>query len=185
MNYAAEVARFSVIAEQKGLVNSLEGNLSMIDRETGNIYITPSHKMKCLLTGEMICVVNPNGEQIGGSGKRSSEFFLHQAAYQARPDIGAVFHCHSPYLTSYALKYQDIVTPEDTFLHQLFGDIQCLPFGEHGTHAIHAGIEDALDGGRPIALLGGHGVVCVGADLEDAIGLLEAAENFVKTLSLK
>ena len=50
MNFAAEVARFSRIAEEKGLVNSLEGNLSMIDRETGNIYITPSHKMKCLLT---------------------------------------------------------------------------------------------------------------------------------------
>lgn len=184
MNYAAEVARFSAIAEHKGLVNSLEGNLSMIDRETGNIYITPSHKMKCLLTEEMICVVDPQGEQIGGTGKKSSEFFLHEAAYQARPDIGAVLHCHSPYLTAYALKYQNIVTPEDTFLHQLFGDIVCLPFGEHGTHAIHQGIEHALEG-RPIALLGGHGVVCVGADLEDAIGLLEAAENFIKTLSIR
>ena len=34
MNFAAEVAHFSRIAEEKGLVNSLEGNLSMIDRET-------------------------------------------------------------------------------------------------------------------------------------------------------
>ena len=55
MNFAAEVACFSRIAEEKGLVNSLEGNLSMIDRETGNIYITPSHKMKCLLTEEQRC----------------------------------------------------------------------------------------------------------------------------------
>ena len=54
MNFAAEVARFSRIAEEKGLVNSLEGNLSMIDRETGNIYITPSHKMKALLTPQSI-----------------------------------------------------------------------------------------------------------------------------------
>ena len=184
MNFAAEVARFSRIAEEKGLVNSLEGNLSMIDRETGNIYITPSHKMKCLLTEEMICVVNPAGEQIGGSGKKSSEFFLHEAAYRARPDIGAVFHCHSPYLTAYAFNYRNFNTPEDTFLHQIFGNIQCLPFGEHGTHAIHQGIEEALTG-RPVALLGGHGVVCVGQDLEDAIGLLEAAENFARTVSLK
>ena len=184
MNFAAEVARFSRIAEEKGLVNSLEGNLSMIDRETGNIYITPSHKMKCLLTEEMICVVNPSGEQIGGNGKKSSEFFLHEAAYRARSDIGAVFHCHSPYLTAYALNYRDFITPEDTFLHQIFGNIQCLPFGEHGTHAIHQGIEEALTG-RPVALLGGHGVVCVGQDLEDAIGLLEAAENFARTVSLK
>ncbi|MBQ8358759.1 MAG: class II aldolase/adducin family protein [Oscillospiraceae bacterium] len=184
MNFAAEVAKFSAIAEQKGLVNSLEGNLSMIDRQTGNIYITPSHKMKSLLSPEQICVVDASGGQIGGSGKKSSEFFLHEAAYKARPDIGAVFHCHAPYLTAYAFAYRDFETPEDTFLHQIFGTVKCLPFGEHGTHAIHQGIEDALDG-RPVALLGGHGVVCVGQDLEDAIGLLEAAENFARTVALK
>ena len=184
MDFAAEVARFSRIAEEKGLVNSLEGNLSMIDRVSGNIYITPSHKMKRLLTAEQICVVNAAGEQIGGTGKKSSEFFLHEAAYRARPDIGAVFHCHSPYLTAYAFNYEDFNTPEDTFLHQIFGNIQCLPFGEHGTHAIHQGIENALSG-RPVALLGGHGVVCVGTDLEDAMGLMEAAENFAKTVWIR
>ena len=31
MNYAEAVAKYSRIAEGKGLVNSLEGNLSMID----------------------------------------------------------------------------------------------------------------------------------------------------------
>ena len=50
MNYAELVAKFSRMAEEKGMVNSLEGNLSMIDRSTGNIYITPSHKAKSLLT---------------------------------------------------------------------------------------------------------------------------------------
>lgn len=184
MNFAAEVAKYSRIAEEKGLVTSLEGNLSEMDRETGNIYITPSHRMKLLLTEEEICVVNPAGEQIDGTGKKSSEYFLHEAAYKARPDIGAVFHCHSPYLTAYAFAYRDFETPEDTFLHQIFGTITCLPYGAHGTHEIHRGIEEALKG-RPVALLGGHGVVCVGADLEDAIGLLEAAENYARTVFLK
>ena len=184
MDYAAHVAKFSRIAEEKGLVNSLEGNLSVIDRNSGNIYITPSHRSKLLLSPENICVISPEGVQIGGSGKKSSEFFLHQAAYAARPDIGAVFHCHSPYLTAYALSYRDFEPPQDVFLGKLFGRIQCLPYGEHGTHAIHAGIEEALEG-RLLALLGGHGVVCVGEDLEDAIGILEAAENFAKTLALK
>ena len=184
MNYAETVARFSRIAEEKGLVNSLEGNLSMIDRSAGNIYITPSHKAKCLLEPEMICVIGPEGDQLAGSGKRSSEFFLHEAAYKARPDCNAVLHCHTPYLSAYAFAYRDLKTPEDTLLHQIFGTIQCLPYGEHGTHDIHKGIEGALDG-RPVALLGGHGVVCVGEDLEDAIGILEAAENYAKTLWIR
>ena len=184
MNFAEQVVLYSRIAEEKGLVNSLEGNLSVIDRETGNIYITPSHKMKLLLRPEQICVIDPQGNQIGGTGKRSSEFFLHEAAYKARPDIGAVFHCHSPYLTAYALKLQDFNTPEDAFLHMIFGDIKCLPYGEHGTHEIHQGIEEALNG-RPVALLGGHGVVCVGQDLDDAIGLLEGAENFARVMAIQ
>ena len=181
MDFAAELAKFSRLAEEKGFVNSLEGNLSVIDRTTGNIYITPSHKAKYFLTPEQICVIDPNGEQIGGTEKKSSEFYLHQAAYQARPDVTAVIHCHTPYLTAYALAYRDFVPRKDSFLYQIFGTIQCLPFGEHGTHAIHQGIEDALHG-RPVALLGGHGVVCVGTDLEDAIGLMEAAENYAKSL---
>lgn len=184
MDYAQLVADFSRMAEAKGLVNSLEGNLSMIDRSTGNIYITPSHKAKSLLTPEMICVVSPEGEQFGGTGKKSSEFFLHEAAYKARPDCNAVFHCHPPYLTAYAFAYRDFEPDPKTFLHKIFGTIVCLPYGEHGTHEIHQGIEEALDG-KPVALLGGHGVVCVGEDLEDAIGILEAAENYAKTLFIR
>ena len=156
MNYAEVVAKFSAIAEAKGLVNSLEGNLSMIDRETGNIYITPSHKAKCLLTPEDICVVSAEGEQIGGTGKKSSEFFLHEAAYRARPDCNAVFHCHVPYLTAYAFAYKNFKTDPNTFLHVIFGDMVCLPYGEHGTHDIHRGIEAALEGRQIQPLLLGH-----------------------------
>ena len=184
MEFAKELAKFSRLAEEKGMVNSLEGNLSVIDRATGNIYITPSHKAKCFLQPEQICVIAPDGSQIGGTEKKSSEFYLHEAAYQARPDIGAVVHCHTPYLTAYALVYRDFEPRKDSVLYQIFGKITCLPFGEHGTHAIHQGIENALDG-RPVALLGGHGVVCVGEDLEDAIGILEAAENYAKTIFIR
>ena len=184
MDIKQELVKFSRLAEEKGFVNSLEGNLSVIDRATGNIYITPSHKAKCFLTPEQICVIAPDGTQIGGTEKKSSEFYLHEAAYKARPDISAVVHCHTPYLTAYALTYRDFEPRKDSFLYQIFGTITCLPFGEHGTHAIHQGIEDALNG-RPVALLGGHGVVCVGEDLEDAIGILEAAENYAKTIFIR
>ena len=78
MDFSEQVAFYSRIAEQKGLVNSLEGNLSVIDRQTGYIYITPSHKMKLTLQPEQVCIVAPDGDQIGGTGKKSSEFFLHE-----------------------------------------------------------------------------------------------------------
>ena len=183
MDFAAELAKFSRLAEEKGFVNSLEGNLSVIDRTTGNIYITPSHKAKCLLTEEQVCVVALDGTQIAGTEKKSSEFFLHQAAYAARPDLHAIVHSHCPYLGAYALAQRDFEGLEHTSLYELFAKIRCLPYGQRGTHAIHQGIEDAL-ADCCIALLGGHGTVCMGEDLENALGIIEAAENYAKTIAI-
>ena len=181
MNHAEEVAKFAAILEQKGLLSGIEGNVSVIDRETGHIFITPSRRMKLLLTPEDICVVDANGEQVGGTGRRSSEFFLHEAIYRARPDVRAVVHSHSPYLTAYALRYEDLVVPETASIRGFFPRMVCLPFGQPGTHEIHRGIENAL-AQCPVCLLGGHGAVSVSGTLEDAAALLCAAENTAKAL---
>ncbi|MCQ2419502.1 MAG: class II aldolase/adducin family protein [Clostridia bacterium] len=183
MDYTKEVAKFAAVLEQKGFVTGLEGNISAIDRKTGLTYITPSRRMKLLLEPDMICVMDAEGNQIGGSLRRSSEYLLHEAAYKARPDAMAMIHCHCPYLTAYALRYQDFVVPDTCSLRELFTRFVCLPYGRPGTHEIHQGIEDALKD-SPICLLGGHGVVCVSKTLEDCVGLLEAAEGLAKTLYL-
>ena len=44
-----EVVLYSKIMDQKGLVNTLEGNLSILDREAGQLYITPSGTRKSFL----------------------------------------------------------------------------------------------------------------------------------------
>jgi L-ribulose-5-phosphate 4-epimerase len=181
MDYAQQLAFFANILEQKRLVTTLEGNASIIDRATGLTYITPSGRMKLLLQREDISVMDESGAQIGGRGKRSSEYLLHEAVYRARPDVNAVVHCHCPYLTAYALRYRDFIVPEDCSLHVVFQRFVCLPYGKNGTHEIHKGIEAAL-AHSPLCLLGGHGVVCVSASMESCIGLLEAAEGLAKTL---
>lgn len=183
MDYAFELARYARIMEEKGLVTGLEGNASVIDRETGLTYVTPSRRMKLLLTPEMVAVMDSQGNQVGGTGKRSSEYLLHEAVYRARKDVGAVIHSHCPYLTAYAIRYRDFVVPENCSLRVVFRRFPCLPYGKGGTHEIHRGIEEALSD-SPICLLGGHGVVCVSSNLEDCLSLLEAAEGFAKTLYL-
>lgn len=183
MNHPAQLAAFARLLEQKGLLNGLEGNASVIDRETGLTYITPSARMKLLLTEDMICGVNASGEQVCGTGRRSSEYLLHEAIYTACPNVGAIIHSHCPYLTAYALRYQDFVVPEDCSLHLVFQRFICLPWGTPGTHEVHRGIDRALSE-SPICLLGGHGVVCVAEDLERCTGFLDAAETLAKTLFL-
>ena len=136
-----------------------------------------------LLEKEDICVMNAAGEQIGGRGRRSSEYLLHEAVYQARPDVTAVVHSHCPFLTAYALRYQNFDVPETCSLREVFTHFTCLPYGKPGTHEIHRGIGEAL-ADSPICLLGGHGVVCASTSLERCIGLLEAAEGLAKTIWL-
>ena len=169
MDYAQQLADFAHILEQKRLVTALEGNASVIDRQTGLTYVTPSGRMKLLLEKEDICVMNAAGEQIGG--------------YQARPYVTAVVHSHCPFLTAYALRYQNFDVPETCSLREVFTHFTCLPYGKPGTHEIHRGIGEAL-ADSPICLLGGHGVVCASTSLERCIGLLEAAEGLAKTIWL-
>lgn len=182
MNYPEELAKYAHILEEKKLVTGLEGNISMIDRENGLTYITPSRRMKLLLTSEMVSIIDTkSGTQVGGTCKKSSEYLLHEAIYNCRSDVNAVIHCHCPYLTAYAVRYEDFIVPDTCSLHEVFQKFECLPWGQGGTHDIHRGIEKALEN-SPICLLGGHGVVCCAEDLELCLGLLDAAEGFAKTL---
>ena len=45
--FKEQIVFYGKLLDQKGLVNTLEGNLSILDRETNKMYITPSGT--CLL----------------------------------------------------------------------------------------------------------------------------------------
>ena len=183
MDFAKELVLFSHLLEQKGFVNGLEGNISLIDRASGRIYITPSQHMKLLLEEADVCILDLDGNQLAGKYPRTSEFFLHQAIYRACSGKNAVVHSHCSYLTAYALLERDFVLPEKTPLRKAFSRLMCLPYGKAGTHEVHRGIEQAL-AESPVCLLGGHGVVSAADTLENAAGYLEAAEGFARTLHL-
>lgn len=182
MTKEEEIVFYAKLLDEKGLVNSLEGNISILDRETGKLYITPSGKRKSLLTPEMIAVMNGD-EQIGGNCKYSSEYLLHRAALRARPDCNAAVHTHAPHLTAFAFCNQSIRLRCSTTFGLLFEDIPCLPYGQPGMAAIAAGIADAM-ANRDLVLLANHGCLTVGPTLEAAVALLEAGEEVMKIYAL-
>lgn len=182
MTKAEEVVFYAKLLDEKGLVNSLEGNISVLDRTEGKLYITPSGKRKSLLTPDMIAVMRGD-EQVGGSCRRSSEYLLHRAALDARPDCSAAVHVHAPYLTAYAFCSRSIRLRCSTTFGLLFEDIPCLPYGQPGTPAITDGIEEAI-AHRDLLLLANHGCIAVGATLEEAVALIEAGEEVMKIYAL-
>ena len=183
MKLKRELVYYSKLMDEKGLVNSLEGNLSIMDREKGLLYITPSGVRKRLIDEEMVAVVDHHGNQVDGTFKHSSEILLHEAALKARPDCYAVAHIHAPYLTAYAYCCKDIVLKCSTTFALLFEKIPCLPYGEPGTIHIADGIEEVIKE-YDVILLANHGCVAVGKTLEDACKMIEAAEEVLKIYHL-
>lgn len=174
-----EIVYYSRLLDEKGFVNSLEGNLSIIDRETDKFYITPSRIRKSLLNEDMIAVLK-NDAQISGSMKYSSEYLLHKAALCARLDCGAALHTHAPHLTAFAYCNKDIMLKCSTTFAVLFENrIPCLPYGEAGTVHIADGIEEVIRD-HCLILLGNHGCISVGRTMEDAVSVMEAAEEVMK-----
>lgn len=173
-----QIVQYSKILDQKGLVNSLEGNLSILDRETGLMYITPTGTRKAFLTEDQVAVMKGD-EQVGGTKKRSSEYILHKVALEARPDCHAVLHVHAPYMTAYAYCNKGINLRCSTTFSIFHDDIPCIPYGEPGGYGIAKGLDKAIQG-HSIVLLANHGLVCVGKDLEQACAIVEATEEALK-----
>ena len=169
------------VMDQKNLVNTYEGNLSI--KVDGRILITPSGKSKASLTTEMIAVIDETGKQFEGELKYSSEFLLHVAAYRLRADISAAIHSHAPYLTSFALNNQAIESRAYPEMINLFGKIPVVPYGTPGTDEIAAELGPHIAKSK-VVLLANHGVLAVGSDLYDAFDLMQAAESIAYILTL-
>lgn len=179
VSFKQEIVKYSKLLDKKGLVNTLEGNISIYDPNEDLLYITPTRKRKADLKEEMVAVLK-NDKQIDGEVKRSSEYLLHQAAIEARPDCRAVVHSHAPFLTAYAYCNKSIEINCSTSFLLAINKIPCLPYGQPGTLEICNGLSDALKESN-IVLLGNHGVICVEKDMESCVALIETAEEVMKT----
>ena len=173
-----QVVLYSKILDQKGLVNSLEGNISIYDRENDLLYVTPTSTRKEFLKPEDIAIMKGD-DQVGGNKRRSSEYLLHKVALAARPDCNAVVHVHAPYMTAYAYCNKSIDIRCSTTFAILHDGIPCIPYGLPGSLDITNGLSEAIQG-HDIVLLANHGLVCVAKTLEHACAVVEATEEVLK-----
>ena len=166
----------------KGLVNAYEGNVSIL--RDGLMYITPASKNKGFLDEEMICVLEEGSlKQVGGKYPPSSEVPLHIHSYKTRPDIGAVIHCHPPYLTAYALDRKPVETKAYPEMMGNFKKIPVAPYGRPGTAEIFEPARELIkkyDG----VLLANHGVLVVSKDVYVALNKVEAMEAIARVLAI-
>ena len=128
-----------------GLVRRTEGNASA--RADDLIAVSPSGLAYDTLRPEDVCLVTASGELTEGPPP-SVELPLHLAVYAARPDVGAVVHTHSPRATA---------SPPCPVAE-----------GRSGTAELGAAVVAAAGDGHAVVMRG-HGPVCFGADLAEAL----------------
>ena len=169
------VAEYGRKMSAAGLCPGTSGNLSIYSPETGLMSISPSGMDYFDIQPEDVAVVGLDGRAAEGNRKPSSEWALHAAFYQNKPDARAVVHTHSVYCTTFAILGQPLRA-----VHYVIGDagadeVPCAPYRTFGTAELAQAAIEACGRGRAV-LLANHGLVACGEDLPRAYGLARSLE---------
>jgi L-ribulose-5-phosphate 4-epimerase len=116
-------ANLALVSHQ--LVVFTWGNASERDPESGNIVIKPSGIPYDQMKAEQMVVLDPDGKQLEGNLKPSSDAPTHLELYRSFPDIGGVVHTHSPWATSWAQAAKAIPVYGTTHADYFYGPVPC------------------------------------------------------------
>lgn len=152
----------------QGLNQGTSGNISA--RFEDRLLITPSAVPYDAMLPDMIASLPLEGEygSFEGPLRPSTEWRFHLDIVRARPDVGAVVHAHSTYATILATTRREI--PACHYMVAAFGgpNIRCAPYARYGTAELSAHALEALTD-RVGCLLGSHGMIALGGDLDKAM----------------
>jgi len=176
----AALVRHAKRLQPLGLATGTSGNLSV--RVDGGMLITPSGIAYDTLRPEDLVPVRFTGPGTAAWDHPldpSSEWAMHQAVYQARPEAGAVVHGHPTYATVLAI--QGLEIPALHYMVAAAGGapIRCAPYATYGTPALSAAAVAALDG-RKACLLAHHGLLAFERDLDRAMWLAGEVETLAQ-----
>src|SRR4028119_1127362 len=103
-------ANLKLVAE--GLVIQTWGNVSGVDRASGNVVIKPSGVAYDIMKPEHMVVVSlESGQVVEGDLRPSSDTPTHLVLYRAFENIGGIVHTHSLYATAWAQALRAIPAP--------------------------------------------------------------------------
>ncbi|HQN69642.1 MAG TPA: L-fuculose-phosphate aldolase [Anaerolineaceae bacterium] len=156
------------------LTTGTGGNLSIFNRKENLIAIKPSGVPYQSMRAQDVVVLRPDGERVDGVLKPSSETKFHLAIYHARPDVDAILHSHQVHATTIAC--MGIELPAVHYLLAFSGDkVPLAPYATFGTQALSDNILSVL-GNYKACLLENHGLITLGASLDEAFDTAEALE---------
>jgi ribulose-5-phosphate 4-epimerase/fuculose-1-phosphate aldolase len=158
-----------------GLAYGAQGNISALDSETGLIAVTPSAIEYDKMKVEDVVVVDKHGKVMEGQWRPTSETPMHTIFYRERSDVGAVVHTHAPCATTFAIIGEPVPMVLAEAALCLGRPVPVAPYRRPGTEDLARVVLETMGGGVGV-LLAHHGLITVGASLEQAYASTVAAE---------
>lgn len=164
----------------KGLVAGTSGNLSIRNTEKeDSFFITPSSMRYDDITVDDIVEINSQGQPYITEKKPSSEWRMHIEVYKEYPEYNAIVHTHSTFATALSVVHEDIPLILVEMKPYLGGDIKVAPFIPAGTRELGQVILPYLKD-RNSCILGNHGTISCGKNIEEAFTAAEYVEDAAK-----
>jgi L-fuculose-phosphate aldolase len=164
------------LLHDKGWVANHDGNVS-VRLPGGRFVISPTALSKRVLQETDLIVVDDSGRVLQGGRRPFSEFKMHLAAYNTRPDVNAVLHAHPPVCTGLAVagvEVQPAIIAEAVV--SLGNKVPLVPYHFPNSADLIAALAEAA-AGHDVVTMANHGVLGWGDDLEQAFLRVELVEH--------
>lgn len=174
-----QIVHYSRLIYDKGWVANHEGNLTA-RYANGRFLSTPTAFSKADVRERDLIEIDAERKVLRGFRRPFSEFSLHLAVYQARPDAQAVIHAHPPTATAMSVIGRGLDRPIIAESVVSLGPVvPCSGFflpGSPEESTLVREYASVFD----VFFLGNHGVVAMGDNLEQAFLRLEYAEHLAE-----
>ncbi len=168
----------------RGLTQVRGGNVSVIDRQAGTVYITPTGVPRHLINDNDIAVVTVDGKVIVGTP--SSELRMHLSTYRHVPDAKAIVHAHP---VNVLALYESGGSLDLSLFTEAAVRAKCVaevPPLQPGTEELAEAVGRALEStGCNVAVLRRHGIVAYSTiSAYDALDVVEAMADLAQEQAL-
>ena len=166
------------ILQVNGQADLTRGHVSIRVPGEPNLFYMKPHSMGFdEITMENMVTCNLDGEKVAGGGRRHSEVFIHSEIYKARPDVNSVIHTHPTNAVALSATGKGLLPISQPSVAFYDG----LPYYTDTIELIRnvakgQGVVKAL-GSCKALLMRNHGVVVVGASVEESTVLAIMLEN--------
>lgn len=169
-----ELIKYGKKLVEAGLTKGTGGNLSIFDRKTGYVAITPSGIDFFEINPEDIVIIDLDGKTIDGKRTPSSEWEMHLMPYRTRKDIDAVIHAHTIYASILACLREEL--PATHYMIAVAGPtVRCAQYATYGSHDLAINASKAMED-RKAVILANHGILAGANDLLNAFNIIEEIE---------